>query len=136
MLATMVKAASEYYKIPVCFHLDHGPSEKEVTIALRRGCTGIMLDGSVHPFDENVAFTKSVVDVAKVFDVDVEGELGHVGSVAAGDAQDDESTYTVPEEAAKFAELLGEVVFADTKKNLELRVAAEAGACGSIHADR
>ena len=33
------------------------------------------------------------------------------------------------EHAAKFAELLGEVVFADTKKNLELRVAAEAGAC-------
>lgn len=33
------------------------------------------------------------------------------------------------EHAAKFAELLGEVVFPDTKKNLELRVAAEFGAC-------
>lgn len=33
------------------------------------------------------------------------------------------------EHAAKFAELLGEVVFADTKKNLELRVEAEFGAC-------
>lgn len=32
------------------------------------------------------------------------------------------------EHAAKFAELLGEVVNADTKKNLELRVAAENGA--------
>lgn len=32
------------------------------------------------------------------------------------------------EHAAKFAELLGEVVTADTKKNLELRVAAEYGA--------
>lgn len=31
--------------------------------------------------------------------------------------------------AARFAELLGEVVFADTKKNLELRVEAEFGAC-------
>lgn len=31
--------------------------------------------------------------------------------------------------AAKFAELLGEVVCADTKKNLELRVEAEFGAC-------
>ena len=31
--------------------------------------------------------------------------------------------------AAKFAELLGEVVYADTKKNLELRAAAEQGAC-------
>ena len=33
------------------------------------------------------------------------------------------------EHAAKFAELLGEVVHADTKKNLELRVEAEYGAC-------
>ena len=33
------------------------------------------------------------------------------------------------EHAAKFAELLGEVVTPDTKKNLELRAAAEQGAC-------
>lgn len=33
------------------------------------------------------------------------------------------------EHAAKFAELLGEVVHADTKKNLQLRVDAEYGAC-------
>jgi rubrerythrin len=33
------------------------------------------------------------------------------------------------EHAAKFAELLGEVVTADTRKNLELRVEAEFGAC-------
>lgn len=31
--------------------------------------------------------------------------------------------------AARFAELLGEVVYPDTKKNLELRAEAEAGAC-------
>ncbi|MBK5240199.1 NADH peroxidase [Clostridium sp.] len=31
--------------------------------------------------------------------------------------------------ASKFAELLGDVVTADTKKNLEMRVAAEHGAC-------
>ena len=33
------------------------------------------------------------------------------------------------EHAAKFAELLGEVVTDSTKKNLEMRVAAETGAC-------
>ncbi len=33
------------------------------------------------------------------------------------------------EHAAKFAELLGEVVHADTKKNLQLRFEAEHGAC-------
>ena len=33
------------------------------------------------------------------------------------------------EHAAKFAELLGEVVYPDTKKNLTLRAEAEHGAC-------
>lgn len=37
--------------------------------------------------------------------------------------------YEEAEHAAKFAELLGEVVTPSTKKNLELRAAAEAGAC-------
>lgn len=37
--------------------------------------------------------------------------------------------YEEADHAAKFAELLGEVVFADTKKNLQLRADAEAGAC-------
>ncbi len=41
----------------------------------------------------------------------------------------EKAAYEEAEHAAKFAELLGEVVTADTKKNLELRVAAEYGAC-------
>lgn len=41
----------------------------------------------------------------------------------------EKAAYEEAEHAAKFAELLGECVYADTKKNLELRVAAENGAC-------
>ncbi len=41
----------------------------------------------------------------------------------------EKAAYEEAEHAAKFAELLGECVTADTKKNLELRVAAENGAC-------
>ncbi|MEG1880387.1 MAG: ferritin family protein, partial [Oscillospiraceae bacterium] len=39
-----------------------------------------------------------------------------------------QAAFEEAEHAAKFAELLGEVVFADTKKNLQLRVDAENGA--------
>jgi len=39
------------------------------------------------------------------------------------------AAYEEAEHAAKFAELLGEVVTGSTKKNLELRVEAEHGAC-------
>ena len=37
--------------------------------------------------------------------------------------------YEEADHASRFAELLGEVVFADTRKNLQLRADAEAGAC-------
>jgi rubrerythrin len=37
--------------------------------------------------------------------------------------------YEEADHASKFAELLGEVVYADTKKNLSVRVEAEFGAC-------
>ena len=52
------------------------------------------------------------------------GECTEVGMYLAMARQAHREGY-----AAKFAELLGEVVYADTKKNLELRVAAENGAC-------
>ena len=102
-LAPVVLKAAELATVPICFHLDHGPSEKEVTIALRRGCTGIMLDGSVHPFDENVALTKHIVDTCAEIGVEVEGELGHIGSVN-DDGMDE---FTVPEDAATFVEQTG-----------------------------
>ena len=41
----------------------------------------------------------------------------------------EKAAYEEAEHAAKFAELLGDVVTSSTKKNLELRVAAENGAC-------
>ena len=41
----------------------------------------------------------------------------------------EKAAYEEAEHAAKFAELLGEVITDSTKKNLELRAAAEQGAC-------
>lgn len=91
-------AAARKATVPVCFHLDHGPSELEVQKALRWGATGIMYDGSVHPLEENIENTKHIVDLCGAIGVDVEGELGHVGSVN-DDAMDD---FTDPQEAAEF----------------------------------
>ena len=102
-LCPAVVAAAQRASVPVCFHLDHGPSEWEVTRALRWGCTGIMLDGSVHDFDKNVEMTKHIVDTCKSAGIGVEGEIGHVGSV--NDAAMDE--FTSPEEAAEFVKQTG-----------------------------
>ena len=102
-LAPVVLAAAKKATVPVCFHLDHGPSETEVQRILYWGATGIMYDGSVHPLNENIANTKHIVDICNAIDVGVEGELGHIGSVN-DDSMDE---FTNPDEAAKFVEQTG-----------------------------
>lgn len=102
-LAPCIVAAARKATVPVCFHLDHGPSEMEVQKALRWGATGIMYDGSVHPFEENITTTKHIVDICAAIDITVEGELGHIGSVN-DDAMEE---YTDPDEAAEFVKRTG-----------------------------
>ena len=102
-LCPAIVAAATKASVPICFHLDHGPSELEVQKALRWGATGIMYDGSVHPFEENVKNTKHIVDICNSIGVTVEGELGHVGSVN-DDAMEE---FTDPEEAAEFVKRTG-----------------------------
>lgn len=102
-LCPAIVAAAKKATVPVCFHLDHGATELEVQKALRWGATGIMYDGSIHTFEENVRNTKHFVDICESIDVFVEGELGHVGSV--NDENMDE--FTNPEEAAEFVKRTG-----------------------------
>ena len=102
-LAPSIIAAAKRATVPVCFHLDHGPSELETTRSIRYGATGIMLDGSTLPFEENIALTKRVVDTCAYLDVQVEGELGHVGTTK-DDSMDE---FTTVEDAKRFVEETG-----------------------------
>lgn len=102
-IAPAVIAAAQRSSVPICFHLDHGPTESEVIKILRWGATGIMIDGSVHDFEKNVELTKHIVDICSAIDVGVEGELGHVGSVN-DDAMEE---YTDPAEAGEFVKRTG-----------------------------
>lgn len=97
-LAPVILAAAKKATVPVCFHLDHGASEKEVQRILYWGATGIMFDGSIHSFEENTATTKRIVQLCEHINVGVEGEVGHVGSVN----DDVMEEYTNPDEAAEF----------------------------------
>lgn len=99
-LAPIILDVAHKAGVPVCFHLDHGASELETTRALRQGVSGVMIDASAKPFDENVAITKRVVETCACVGVQVEGEIGHVGSVN-DDAMDE---FTEPEEARKYVE--------------------------------
>ena len=102
-LAPVILAAAKKASVPVCFHLDHGPSEWEAMRVLRWGASGIMIDGSVHPLEKNIELTRHIVEICKSIDVGVEGELGHIGSVNDETMEE----YTDPSEAAEFVKATG-----------------------------
>ena len=88
-----VRTAAERTKIPVVMHLDHGNSFAMAMQAFRAGYTSIMIDGSKLPFEENIALTKSVVDVCNASNIPVEGELGKVGGKEDDLENDDDNPY-------------------------------------------
>ena len=116
-LAPVILAAAKKATVPVCFHLDHGPSELEAQKILYWGATGIMYDGSVLPFEENAAMTVAVTEFAHARGITVEAELGHVCDAIAGTGEDallgnteakeenPEDSLTDPKEVEKFIEI-------------------------------
>lgn len=91
--------------VPVALHVDHGSSFEVCKAAIDAGFTSVMIDGSHHPLDENIAIVKQVVDYAHLRGVSVEAELGKVGG------QEDnvvaESMYAVPEECLRMVQEAG-----------------------------
>ena len=101
-----VAVAAKKTSVPVVIHLDHGNSFELAMQAFRAGYTSIMIDGSHSVFEENIAITKSVVDVCHSAFVPVEAELGKVGG-KEDDLDGGSGGYTDPAEAAEFVERTG-----------------------------
>ena len=102
-----IKAAAESSPVPVACHLDHGNTFEIAMQAFRAGYTSIMIDGSKLPFEENIALTKSVVDVCHPGNVPVEAELGRVGGKENDTVAGDNNPFTDPEEAEEFVRRTG-----------------------------
>ncbi|MBQ3056506.1 MAG: class II fructose-bisphosphate aldolase [Clostridia bacterium] len=84
-------AAAKNAKVPVCVHLDHGESMEMIWRALRIGFTSVMIDASALPYEENLALTKQVTEMAHAMGVSVEAELGRL---VAGEAGSTAEVYT------------------------------------------
>lgn len=69
--------------------------------ALDLGFSGIMIDASTLPLEENIALTRQVVEQAHACGVPVEGELGHVGGAQEVLDQDEEAARLTPVEHAE-----------------------------------
>lgn len=119
--ASMVKTAASLVNIPVVLHLDHGYDFEQNVLCLRAGFTSLMYDGSKTPFEENVAMTKKIVEIAHIVGIPVEAELGRVAQSSDNLSYEQVcALMTDPVQAKEFIERTG----ADSL----------AVACGSVHA--
>src|SRR5437764_3931648 len=110
-LKHMIDAAvEEHPELPIAIHLDHGDTVDLVQTCIRDGFTSVMIDGSHHPYDENVKVTAEAVKLAHAAGVVVEAELGMLGGIEEDvvglDAEEYEKNVekflTDPEQAADF----------------------------------
>ncbi len=107
-LLKLVEAAIEDTGLDICLHLDHGEDFEICKKCVDDGFTSVMIDGSKHPFEENIKMTKEVVDYAHDKGVVVEAELGKLAGIEdAVNVASRDATFTVPEEAAEFVEKTG-----------------------------
>lgn len=93
--------------VPVALHLDHGKTMDDIMIAIRGGFTSVMIDGSLHSFEDNIALTKQVVQLATPIDVSVEGELGRLILADGSMGENSTDNMTNPEMAGEFAARTG-----------------------------
>ncbi len=111
LLSSMVKACSEHFSIPVCFHLDHATDFDLIKRAIDNGFSSVMYDGSVLDFENNAKNTAEVSKYAHARGISVEAELGHVGNASVGSISetgtdtDPGESLTVPEEVTRFIEI-------------------------------
>lgn len=107
-LLKLVEAAIEDTGLDIALHLDHGEDFDICKKCIDDGFTSVMIDGSKHPFEENIALTKQVVEYAHAHGVVVEAELGKLAGVEDNIKVDARSaTFTDPDEAFEFVERTG-----------------------------
>ncbi|MBS7608317.1 MAG: class II fructose-1,6-bisphosphate aldolase [Candidatus Bathyarchaeia archaeon] len=106
-LTSLVKTAAENVPVPMSLHLDHGEDVETVQKCLEAGFTSVMIDGSHLPFEENIALTRRVVELAHPRGVSVEGELGRLAGVEEKTVEEREKVLTDPDEAGEFVRRTG-----------------------------
>ena len=107
-LMKLIEAACIETDLPICVHLDHGDSFELCKSCIDGGFSSVMIDGSKHGYEDNVALTRQVVEYAHDRGVVVEGELGRLEGV-----EDDvkveagEGSYTDPAQVQDFVSRTG-----------------------------
>ena len=105
VVTAITKELAAEVDIPVGLHLDHSNNYDDAIRGAHCGFPSIMIDGSRLDFHDNVKLTSQVVKTAHEMGVEVEAELGHVGSGNNLDDFTNSSHFTDPVDAARFVEI-------------------------------
>ena len=107
-LVKLVEAAIQETDLPICLHLDHGDTFELCKSCIDGGFTSVMIDGSHHDYEDNVALTRRVVEYAHDHGVVVEGELGRLAGIEdAVNVSAADASYTDPAQVQDFVERTG-----------------------------
>ncbi|MCI9217878.1 class II fructose-1,6-bisphosphate aldolase [Lachnospiraceae bacterium 42-17] len=107
-LMKLVEAAAADTDIPIALHLDHGEDYEICKSCIDGGFTSVMIDGSKHSFEDNIALTKRVVEYAHSKGVTVEGELGKLAGIEDNiNVKAEDASYTNPDEVEEFVRKTG-----------------------------
>ena len=98
-IVKLIEAGLLEADLPVVLHLDHGADFDICKACVDGGFTSVMIDGSKHSFQDNIALTRQVVEYAHAHGVVVEGELGRLAGIEDEvKVASHEASYTHPEE--------------------------------------
>ena len=107
-LVKLVEAALLDTNLPIALHLDHGEDFEICKACIDGGFTSVMIDGSKHSFEDNIALTKKVVEYAHAHGVVVEGELGKLSGIEDDvNVSEADASYTKPDEVEEFVSRTG-----------------------------
>lgn len=107
-LVKLVEAALADTDLPIALHLDHGEDFEICKACIDGGFTSVMIDGSKHSFEDNIALTKKVVEYAHAHGCVVEGELGKLAGIEDDvNVKAEDASYTRPEEVEEFVSRTG-----------------------------
>lgn len=106
--------------VPIAVHLDHSTSAEDIRAALSAGVNSVMADGSSMSYEQNVACTREMAQLAQGYDAAVEAELGRLTGTEDG--------LTVPEYEAKLTDPAQAVDFVK-----HTGIAALAVCIGNVH---
>lgn len=105
-MAAIGKVAANSVDVPVSLHLDHA-NEPEVLQAIALGFTSVMFDGDAFPYEENVAITRRLSEIAHAAGVCLEAEIGEVPKPDGAPFDPTAINLTDPDEAAAFVAATG-----------------------------